>query len=99
MKDNKAGSKHLPKKYNVTEGYITEMTCEIPIKDKPIIWRRSDGQPLPSNHKISGRDLVMIIDRKYETDEIYFLLLCINNVQKEIRFFLKQIIFKNLEIF
>lgn len=58
MPHNKAGSKHPPKQYNVTEGYTIEMACEIPIKDKPIIWIRSDGQPLPSNHRIHGRDLV-----------------------------------------
>lgn len=51
---------HPSKQYSVAEGHTISMSCDIPVKGKPIIWIRADGQRLPSDHKVYGRDLVRI---------------------------------------
>ncbi|XP_055304922.1 basement membrane-specific heparan sulfate proteoglycan core protein-like [Sitodiplosis mosellana] len=56
--------RHPSKQYSVIEGATTKMTCEIPVKNKPIYWIRSDGRQLSTNHRLFGRDLIICNTQK-----------------------------------
>lgn len=52
---------NIPQKYKTAVGDGTKLSCEIENYNKRTSWRRQDGQPLPSNARLSGGDLVKFI--------------------------------------
>lgn len=51
---------NIPQKYKTAVGDGTKLSCEIENYNKRTSWRRQDGQPLPSNARLSGGDLVWL---------------------------------------
>lgn len=53
-------SGNIPQRYKAAVGDGTKLSCEIGNYDKRTSWRRQDGQPLPSNSRLLGGDLVCL---------------------------------------
>lgn len=54
---------NIPQKYKTAVGDGTKLSCEIENYNARTSWRRQDGQPLPSNARLSGGDLVKFTEK------------------------------------